>query len=216
MVRSLFLVSLVFVAACSSGKPVVSRSAAGSAASSALAALPFGWIAASTGPAGPLASWEARDESELGRTLALVRTNHASSVTYNLFWTRAPDFGDGTLEVALRADAGEIDQGGGLAWRVQDARNYYVCRFNPLESNLRVYVVENGERRQLASSDVACQTGHWYRLRVEQRGARITCALDGRELLAVEDATRPAPGGIGLWTKADARTSFSGLLRVDG
>jgi hypothetical protein len=46
------------------------------------------------------------------------------------------------VSVAVRADGGEVDQGGGPMWRVQDADNYYVCRFNPLESNFRVYFVQ--------------------------------------------------------------------------
>jgi hypothetical protein len=204
------LVLALVSSSCSSGN----STRAGSAAPAALA-LPPGWLAASTGPAGPLASWEARDEPQLGRVLALARTNHASSATYNLLWSAEPPFADGSLEVELRADAGEIDQGGGLAWRIQDARNYYVCRFNPLESNLRVYVVKDGERHQLASAEVAGAAGRWYGLRIEHAGTRITCALDGRELLAVDDAALSAPGGIGLWTKADARTSFAGLQRVD-
>jgi hypothetical protein len=162
-----------------------------------------------------VASWESIRDDELGPGLALVRPNHASTVTYNLCWTAEPAFANGTLEVALRADSGEIDQGGGLAWRIQDARNYYVCRFNPLESNLRVYFVKDGERQQLASADVPGTAGAWYRLRITHTGSRITCALDGRELLTVEDTTHATPGGIGLWTKADACTSFAGLQRVD-
>ena len=209
---TLFLPSIVAVG-CSSGSPA--RMETGGSASAAARELPPGWTAASTGPAGPLASWEARDEPQLGRVLALVRTNHASSATYNLLWSAEPPFADGSLEVELRADAGEIDQGGGLAWRIQDARNYYICRFNPLESNLRVYFVKDGERHQLASAEVEGIAGTWYRLRIEHTGTRITCALDGHELLAVDDAALSAPGGIGLWTKADARTSFAGLQRVD-
>lgn len=215
---ALFLFALLAVA-CSSrnsthvGTGGSSRSAGATAP--ALPELPPGWLAVSTGPAGPIASWESIADPELGPGLALVRTNHASSATYNLCWNPAPAFRDGTLEVALRADAGEIDQGGGLAWRIQDARNYYVCRFNPLESNLRVYFVKDGERQQLASAEFEGASGTWYRLRIEQTGTHITCALDGHELLAVDDATHSAPGGIGLWTKADARTSFMHLQRVD-
>jgi hypothetical protein len=211
MVRLLASSLLLFLAACSSG-----GSARGtSTASTTGGALPAGWVAESTGPAGPVASWSAITEPELGAGIALVRPNHSSSATYNLCWNATPAFGDGSLEVALRADTGEIDQGGGLAWRIQDARNYYVCRFNPLESNLRVYFVKDGERQQLGSAEFTGAAGTWYRLRIEHQGVRITCALDGQELLVVEDTTHAAPGGIGLWTKADACTAFAGLQRVD-
>ena len=210
----LFLASLSLLVACSSrGTP--HGVDAPPPASETAPALPAGWTAASTGPSGPVASWASMRDADHGPGLALVRTNHASSVTYNLCWSAEPAFQDGTLEVALRADSGEIDQGGGLAWRIQDARNYYVCRFNPLESNLRVYFVKDGERQQLASADVPGTAGTWYRLRITHAGSRITCALDGHELLRVDDSTHAAPGGIGLWTKADACTSFAGLLRVD-
>lgn len=208
------LVLALVTASCSSRDSTRAETGANSSPADPRA-LPAGWSAASTGPAGPLASWEARSDPELGPGLALVRTNHASSSTYNLCWSAEPAFRDGALEVALRADSGEIDQGGGLAWRIQDARNYYVCRFNPLESNLRVYFVKDGARQQLASAEFEGAAGAWYRLRIEHTGTRITCALDGRELLAVEDATHAGPGGVGLWTKADARTSFAGLQRVD-
>jgi hypothetical protein len=42
-------------------------------------------------------------------------------------------------------------------------------------------------------------------------GNRIVCRLDGRELLEVEDDTFGEPGRVGLWTKADAVTSFDAL-----
>jgi len=210
----LLVATLFLLTACSSGAPARPPEVAPAAALSS--ALPAGWQCASTGPAGPVASWESIRDEELGPGLALVRTNHASTVTYNLCWTPAPAFANGTLEIALRADSGDIDQGGGLAWRIQDARNYYVCRFNPLESNLRVYFVKDGERQQLASAEFEGASGTWYRLRITHTGSRITCALDDHELLAVDDTTHLAPGGIGLWTKADACTSFAGLLRVDG
>lgn len=209
---SLFLAGSL--TACSSGAPA--RPTEDVAPAAALSsALPAGWTCASTGPAGPVASWESIRDQDLGPGLALVRPNHASTVTYNLCWSAAPAFTDGTLEVALRADSGDIDQGGGLAWRIQDARNYYVCRFNPLESNLRVYFVKDGERELLASAEFPGAAGTWYRLRITHTGSRITCALDGHELLAVDDSTHAAPGGIGLWTKADACTAFAGLQRVD-
>ena len=43
-------------------------------------------------------------------------------------------------------------------------------------------------------------------------GSRITCYLDGQELLQAEDEALAEPGMIGLWTKADAVTSFDDLI----
>lgn len=173
-----------------------------------------GWRAASTGGQGPDASWQVRADSgavSAPRVVSLTSTNHSSEDRFNLFWSDRVKFTDGKLSISVRADEGAVDQGGGLAWRIQDANNYYICRINPLESNYRVYVVKAGVRRQLATARAAIDAKRWYRLEVEHRGQQIVCSLDGRALLEATDATIPAGGGVGLWTKADARTSFDDL-----
>ena len=120
---------------------------------------------------------------------------------------------DQTFAAELRFEGEETHiEIGEQAWRVRDARNYYVCRVNPLESNYRVYVVKDGVRRQLATALCSVETGTWHRLEVEHVGDRITCWLDGRKLLEANDATLTEAGGLGLWTKADARTSFDDFV----
>jgi len=117
------------------------------------------------------------------------------------------------LTVRVRANSGRIDQGGGLIWRVRDARNYYLVRYNPLESNLRVYVVTDGSRRQLASAEnISIPTGQWWQLRVAHTGRQITAWLDGVKRLQLSDESLPGPGGVGLWAKADAASSFDDLV----
>ena len=114
------------------------------------------------------------------------------------------------ITVQLMASAGVIDQGGGVVWRAQDAQNYYIARFNPLENNYRVYKVVGGQRTQLGTAEVQAREG-WYTLRVVMKGEAITCYLDGKPHLEVRDGTFPNPGRIGLWTKADAQTLFDNL-----
>lgn len=174
-----------------------------------------GWRAGSTGGTGPDATWQAKADAaavSAPNVMALVASNHESEDRFNLFWSASPGFVDGRLRVAVRADRGDIDQGGGPMWRVQDANNYYLCRFNPLESNYRVYVVKDGVRRQLATALVEALAGAWHRVEVEHVGAQITCWLDGKKLLEAKDATIAKEGGVGLWTKADACTSFDDLV----
>jgi hypothetical protein len=119
---------------------------------------------------------------------------------------------DVELSVALRAQQGEIDQGGGLVWRAQDGASYYIARWNPLESNVRAYKVVAGKRQQLASADVELDPRAWHTLAVRMRGELIECELDGRQLLEARDATFAGAGRVGLWTKADARTLFDDLV----
>jgi hypothetical protein len=176
--------------------------------------LPSGWAIAETKGAGTPALWrveERADAPEGRRVVRLVETKN-SGQTYNLLLCDAAQPADLVLEVRLRADAGDEDQGGGLVWRARDAENYYVARWNPLESNLRTYTVEGGKRTMLASADATDDASAWHTLRIEQRGSRTSVALDGQQLLAAEDATFTAGGRVGLWTKADAATSFDAFV----
>jgi hypothetical protein len=43
---------------------------------------------------------------------------------------------------------------------------------------------------------------------VEARGAKLTVAFDGRQQIEAEDTAFPGGGRVGLWTKADAASSF--------
>jgi len=145
--------------------------------------------------------------------LTIKRTNEKSRGVFNVRWTSDIAFESGTLEVRIRANTGEIDQGGGLIWRVRDARNYYLARYNPLENNLRIYVVANGSRRQLASAEnISIPAGRWWQLRVAHTGGQITAWLDGVKHLKLSDQTLRGPGGVGLWAKADAASSFDDLI----
>lgn len=203
------LLSFLALAACRAPIPPATPGAEGFDAEF------VGWNAASTGGQGMDATWMAvADERAVSApaVLSLTATNHASEDRYNLYWSDTLRFRDGRLGVAMRADAGSLDQGGGLCWRVQDPANYYVCRLNPLESNYRVYVVKDGVRKQLGSAMHVAKAGEWHLLGVEHVGDRIRCWCDGKLLLEARDAAIAGPGGVGLWTKADARSSFDDLV----
>lgn len=174
------------------------------------------WLIESTNSVGSDATWriDTDDAAPSGpNVLALVSPNHDGPQTYNLCWLRREtlEFGDGRLSVSFRAVSGKRDQGGGLIWRALDRDNYYVCRANPLEGNFRVYKVVSGVRTQLGSADVAIAADTWHTITVDHVGDRIRCALDGRRMLDVRDATFTLTGGVGLWTKSDAATRFDDL-----
>lgn len=180
----------------------------------AAGALPSGWLVEGTHQEGPLATWQVVADGSAPsapNALALTATNHDSGDAFNVFWTDDLHFQDGTINLSFKALSGEEDQGGGPMWRVQDANNYYVCRMNPLEDNFRLYVVKDGVRSQLESAAATVESGTWHRIKAEQYGARILCWLDGILLLEAQDASIPGSGGVGLWTKADACTSFDDI-----
>ncbi len=174
--------------------------------------LPAGWRTESTNGNGDPAIWRvvADKAAPTGKkVLALFDTNRHHGSTFNLCWTDSVSFLDGEIAVRFRADQGREDQGGSVIWRVQDRDNYYIARFNPLEDNFRLYSVRNGSRRTLASAEVALAPGQWHLLTITQHGNRYSGALDGKVLLTGTNDLFTAAGGVGLWTKADAATSFA-------
>lgn len=174
--------------------------------------LPQGWRVEATNSKGRLAEWSVGRSGSAPsnpNVLSLTEIKDSFGGVFNLFWTAAPPFRDGTIEVKLRANTGVEDQGGGLIWRVMDANNYYITRYNPLEGNFRLYFVKDGARKTLANAGgIGIKAGEWFTIRITHEGQRIEGWLNGEKLLEAEDSTFLAAGGTGLWTKADAATSF--------
>jgi hypothetical protein len=181
-----------------------------------LGKLPAGWTAAKTGE-GDGSVWKVTaDNSAPGKSgHVLTQTAAGPNRLFNLCFVDGSEFGDGELSVRCKSVSGEIDQGGGLVWRAIDANNYYVCRYNPLEKNFRLYHVKDGKRTELASKDkLELLTEPWFTVTVKHAGNKITCSLNGKHTLEVTNDTFPKPGKVGLWTKADAVTSFDQLKIV--
>ena len=173
--------------------------------------LPAGWKVDATNTKGDLATWRVVKDTTSpsgDHVLALTTSGYTQGQTYNICWTDAVSFLDGEIEVRFKSVTGEVDQGGGVVWRVQDVANYYIARFNPLENNFRVYKVDDGKRSQLASADVEAPAGEWHTIRITHKGSQIRCYLNGKLHLDVKDETFSKIGPVGLWTKADAVTSF--------
>jgi hypothetical protein len=181
----------------------------------AVGQLPPGWRIETTNLKGKPAEWSVqRDDSAPSgdRVLALTNPGDSRGSTFNLCWTDTVDFQDGRIEVKVRAGTGREDQGGGPVWRVQDQNNYYVARWNPLEDNFRLYYVRDGNRRQIASANVNAAPDAWHAIAIHHRGTHIEGYLDGEKLLEQDDSTFLNAGGIGVWTKADAATSFDDFI----
>jgi len=102
--------------------------------------------------------------------------------------------------------------GGGIIWRAKDKENYYIARFNPLENNFRLYYVRDGARKTLASTRIALTAGKWHSMKIVQHGDSFEAYLDGKKLLEGSDNLFSDAGGVGLWTKADAVTSFDNFV----
>ena len=117
---------------------------------------------------------------------------------------------DFTLTTRFKTVKGVAEQMAGIAFRIQNATNYYVVRASSLGNNLRFYKVLNGERGPLVGPTVPVPSGVWHELTVECKGNAIRCLLDGKELITATDKVNPFMSGkIGFWTKSDSVSYFT-------
>jgi hypothetical protein len=179
--------------------------------------LPIGWKVEGTKQAGPLATWQVIRDTTVPsgvKGLALTECNHYLRKIYNICWVDTISFLNGEIEVQFKALKGKIDQGGGIIWRAKDKNNYYIARFNPLEDNFRFYYVLDGKRTKLLNKDITLPKGKWTSMKIVQKSSYFEGYLNGIKFLEGVDSTFISPGGIGLWTKADAVTLFDDFICI--
>ncbi len=171
--------------------------------------VPKGWTVAKTGT-GEGSGWAvAEDKTAPKGSKVLAQTAASPAAMFNLCVLDNAVLADVEVSVAFKAVKGESDQGGGVVWRYADADNYYVARFNPLEDNYRLYHVAAGKRTQIGGKEgLKLKAGEWHTLKIRMVGEAITCTLDGKVEIEAKDKTFAKSGKVGLWTKADAQTSF--------
>lgn len=175
--------------------------------------VPSGWYVDETAGTGRPAVWQvvADASAPSAPNVVAITKNENYGHTFNLLVAKNTRFKDVAIQVRVKAIAGEEDQGGGPIWRARNGNNYYICRWNPLEKNFRVYSVKEGRRRQLASAQVDVDTSKWHTIGIIHEGTRIEAWFDGKKLIEVQDDTFPKAGMVGLWVKADGRTAFDEL-----
>ena len=174
-----------------------------------IGSIPKGWSVAKTGK-GEGSVWKVvEDKTAPKGSKVLAQTAASPSTVFNLCVVDEAAFSNVEVTVSFKAVKGNNDQGGGIVWRFADANNYYVVRFNPLEDNYRLYKVVDGKRIQLATKEgLKAPASEWHTLGIQMKGDAITCLLKGKKQLEAKDDTFTKAGKVGLWTKADAQTSF--------
>jgi hypothetical protein len=120
-------------------------------------------------------------------------------------------FKDVRLRVKCKMVSGITDQAAGLVLRYKDRDNYYVTRANALEDNVRLYVVSEGRRKQLASWDAKVTPLTWHDYAFEAKGETLRVFWDGAKILEFCDGTLTQAGRVGLWTKSDSVSFFDDL-----
>jgi len=160
----------------------------------------------------PLSDWKKNATWKIEKDIHsnVLSLSHRSTHAFNLCYDPKILFLNGSITVKFRANSGHIDQGGGIMWRVQDDDNYYIARFNPLEDNFRFYLLHDGIREEISSANLHLSKG-WHSMKITQKGNDFEGFIDGKSYLKSTDTRLLKSGAVGVWTKADAMTSFDDL-----
>jgi hypothetical protein len=118
-------------------------------------------------------------------------------------------FGDFKLTTQFKLVDGAVEQMAGVAFRIQDERNYYYIRASGLGSTFYFYKIVNGQRSPpIGSGKLAIPKGVWHSLAIECKGTQIQAWLNGKEVLPALEDKSFASGFLGFWTKSDAVSYF--------
>ena len=115
---------------------------------------------------------------------------------------------NGSASVRLAMLSGESSVSGGLVFRAQSWKSYYVARVDGVAKNLRIYVAKDRKLVPLATVDLASpKLGSWHTLEVSWNGPQLKATFDGKVTVEAKDATY-ATGWAGLAVQGDAKTMF--------
>jgi len=129
-------------------------------------------------------------------------------------------FSDFTLTTRIRIVSGDAEQMAGVAFRLQNEKNYYYVRLNAKDHNVAFLRYVGGELIGPISAPADIRKGEWTTLAVECRGAKLRARVNDREVIPwtepnyvpMPDGTSKgvfAAGKVGLWTKADTVAQFA-------
>lgn len=118
-------------------------------------------------------------------------------------------FGDFKLTTRFKLVSGKVEQMAGIAFRIQDARNYYYVRASALGNTFNFFKVVDGQRGEPIGIKARIPSGEWLEMGIECKGTTIRTTLNGKP--AIPDLTDKTftSGQIGFWTKSDSVSYFA-------
>ena len=118
-------------------------------------------------------------------------------------------FGDFTLSTRFKIVDGAAEQMAGIAFRMQDEKNYYYVRASALGGTFTFFKVVGGVRGPPLGRNLAIAKGVWHTMTIECKGTSIRVLLNGKEAIPALDDKTYSGGKIGFWTKSDSVSYFT-------
>ncbi|MPZ18127.1 MAG: hypothetical protein GEV06_09480 [Luteitalea sp.] len=116
------------------------------------------------------------------------------------------------FRAGVRLRVGKGDEAAGLAWRVQDAENYYAVRLDINDHELIVYKFVGGNRVRLERLErLRLERDQWHEILVEHVGERLRVWLNDIPVASERDNSLHSPGALAFWLPGDSTAHFERL-----
>jgi hypothetical protein len=112
------------------------------------------------------------------------------------------------INLRLKTAGGKPDQGGGVAVRLSNPRNYYLVQVDAQRDRVAFSLVSNGASEEIVGVDADIASHSWHTLTVRAIDNEFTVSLDGEWLFTAFDKTLSQAGRVGFWPKSDSNTQF--------
>jgi len=150
---------------------------------------------------------------------APVMTSHAvvaqmGGLPINLYFPilvfDGDQFDDFTFSTRFKIVGGGVAEMGGIVFRYQDPKNYYVLTASVLDKRFWFFKFVNGVRSdKLIGPAIDIAKDQWREMTVRCEGNHIHCLLDGKEIIPMITDSSFMKGKVGFWTKSDSVVYFT-------
>jgi hypothetical protein len=128
---------------------------------------------------------------------------------YPLLILEDEDYSDFTITTRFKLHAGVVEQMAGIAFRMQNESNYFYIRVSGLYNTIKFAKVENGQIINPVGPEIQFDKNAWHELKIEARGNKFNCWLDGKQDLPTVTDPSYSAGKIAFWTKSDSVSYFT-------
>jgi hypothetical protein len=119
-------------------------------------------------------------------------------------------FDDFTFSTRFKITGGGLAQMGGVVFRYQDPKNYYVLVASVLDKHFWFFKFVNGVRSEkLIGPSIEIARNEWHEMSVKCDGNHIDCLFDGKQIIPMITDSSFGKGKVGFWTKSDSVVYFT-------